>query len=450
MAITNEFSIRLVDFNGITILTSITTGFSTSMSVPYGQIGSSSLTLTLTNQDGALTPNGGGTYQSVDWFAKALIIEAVCADSATANTVGFVFAGLITDFVLEDDGSESIVTITAVDALSKLTQSAPVTLPIVPKVTTYFAITQNMSLLTGWDPDESAFPLLSASIVEPFFVDQATAPSEADYIESASPIVYNSITDLLSNGILNSHNAVLFPVGISFTATGVEYGVTYLSSSKTRDPANAYTFNFQSALPLTFGTLTFTALDLAFELPKVINTVTATGSFAGADEQRSQNYASQQKYGMRLLGMGQVLSVLKNVIMDRSASTALSAQGEVEDVLSRCRENSNRHGTSSFFPQSISFSFKQLVANGVESTASTDGSITSWINIMNPASCFWQRLNLTWTGTGAVSQTQSCMIVGRTIEASLFDTVVTLELDPYFKNHSFQIGSDRLGEAKVA
>lgn len=461
MTLSNSFKILVRDFTSDIDFTSRTLGFSTEMNVPYGSVGTSSLTLTLLNNDGALTPNGGGTYTSTDWFQKAIVVDAYVGDSyiTTPEQVEYVFAGLVSDFVLEDDGTQSTVTITAVDALTKLTQSGKVTLPPAPPapatpvypvgpVNTKVALSLPLSYLTGWDTDDSPFPKLGATTVGTFDIEQRTASSEVDYFEYGSAIEYDSITDLMSNGICNSGNSILYPYSIYFSGSEVKYGAIFLTNSKTRDIP--YDFTFTDVSPLSLGGLTFASLDLGFETPNLINRCTATGSFTSATEQVATSPTSQDKYGMRSFEMGSLLAVKKNVTMDNDASTLITAQNETEDVKSRCQENVNRKSASSFEPQSVSFSFSQVKKFGAESTSLLAGGITSWRKIVDPAECFWNRLNLTWAGAGASSQTKSCMIVGRTIDATPSDVLVTLVVDPYFKNHSFQIGLDRLGESKVA
>ena len=95
MTLSNSFKILIRDFTSDIDFTSRTLGFSTEMDVPYGSVGTSSLTLTLLNNDGALTPSGGGTYTSTDWFQKAIIVDAYVGDSyiTTPEQVEYVFAG---------------------------------------------------------------------------------------------------------------------------------------------------------------------------------------------------------------------------------------------------------------------------------------------------------------------------------------------------------------------
>ena len=450
MTLSNSFKILIRDFTSDIDFTSRTLGFSTEMDVPYGSVGTSSLTLTLLNNDGALTPNGGGTYTSTDWFQKAIIVDAYVGDNyySPPSQVQYVFAGLITDFVLEDDGTQSTVTITAVDALTKLSQSGKVTLPVFGAYSVYTALTSSFSALTGWDTTDSPFPKLGATTVGNFDVGQQTNVYEVDYIENGTALEFPSITDLMSNGICNSHNSIIYPYSIYFDGTEVIYGVKYFTSSKTGE--NFETFTFTDVLPLTGTKLTFSAIELAFETPNLINRATATGSFTSATEQVSTSSTSQDLYGMRSFEMGSILAVKKNVTMDNDASTEITAQNEVEDVLSRCQENVQRKSASTFEPQSVSFSFGQVKKFGAETAYPVNGAILSWLKVLDPHQCFWHRLDLTWTGAGASSQTRSCMIVGRTIDATPSDVQVTLHLDPYFKNHSFQIGVDRLGESKVA
>ena len=86
-------------------------------SVDVNVIGRGQATITLLNKDGALTPGGGGTYSTTNWFQNAVFISVSTTTGAGVST-DQVFHGVIVDFDLQDDGVFSTVTITALDGLT--------------------------------------------------------------------------------------------------------------------------------------------------------------------------------------------------------------------------------------------------------------------------------------------------------------------------------------------
>jgi hypothetical protein len=104
----------------------------------------------------------------------------------------------------------------------------------------------------------------------------------------------------------------------------------------------------------------------------------------------------------------------------------------------------NRYGTSRFTPTEM-----QLSATLVK-TRAADTAHSKWYNLLSITNGLWQRVTVTWTGSGAASQTAYCVIKGRTINVTPDDTLVTLSLGNWADNHSFilntdQLNTDRLG-----
>lgn len=460
MALTCTYKIEVVDYSARTDFTSICAGFSVDATYPMGSVSNSSASVTLHNNNGALTPNGGGTYSSTDWFNKLLIISAICTDNyynGATDLDSVLFAGIITNFNLQDNGIQSLVNIEAVDALTKLATSGSVSFPALGLVLeTVFALNQDISLLTGWDEDKQPFPLMGG-LSSAFDIQNLGNLSDAflDRIQTPPPppandIEYASITDLLSDGIVNTCNSVLFPAGVYFSGTEINYQVGYLSGHKTRRASRRYTNSFVDSSPLVGGQLPFYDLVMGYELEKVINNAKAQGVYVGAEVEQTNSNASQALYGMRSVNMGSIFAVKKNYNAGNTASTENDAQGEEDGAKSRTRELVNRGSTNSFSPQSISFTLNQIKSKGRESTALVPGAIFYWDKIMDCLNRPWQRVDITWTGKGAVSQSSSSMLVGISISSSPTETQVVLELDPYFKNSSFILGVSRLSESKAA
>ena len=86
-----------------------------------GKVGRTKTQVVLDNSDGALTPEGGGTYASKDWFAEPLHVIGRMGTSdpppiiTGGTSINPYFSGPINDFNFFDDGYMSTVTLTAVD-----------------------------------------------------------------------------------------------------------------------------------------------------------------------------------------------------------------------------------------------------------------------------------------------------------------------------------------------
>lgn len=471
MAITATYTISLVDSAGTINFTSRAAGFSSNDDYPMGYIGSSTCELSLYNNDGALTPNGGGTYQSTDWFQKALIITCDTSDTSSATVyTSTVFSGVITGFELQDNGLQSLVTISANDFFTKMATSGKVGLPdtvIAGGIDVMFALAfaGSFTNLGYWDANRYALPTFGWLGTAPLYTDkealfsftQLNSANDKDYIENyelattpASYFDYSSITDLISDGIINSCNGIMFPISITFSGAGrPTYTAAFIGSTKTRTAANSTTFTFAhstSALPV--GTLPIQNLDIGFELENIINQVVGISTYQTPVEVESNSSSSQQKYGMRNINRGTTHNTAKNKIMDNDFSADKSeTQGTVEDCKSRCTEIVNRKSSNVFAPRTLSFTINQIEDHCPDNVA---GAVAYLWKILDSQQFPWQRANITWTGKGATSQTASSMIIGRSIQSTPTDTQITLTLDPYFNNASFILGTSRLSESRVA
>ena len=98
-------------------------GFTADFTIGLGDLGTGKVVVELDNTDGALTPGGGGTYGSFNWFGEPLFLlpKAGLTDPPNGisqeplNPAVPTFAGAISDFRYFDDGFDSTVTLTALD-----------------------------------------------------------------------------------------------------------------------------------------------------------------------------------------------------------------------------------------------------------------------------------------------------------------------------------------------
>jgi len=58
-------------------------------------------------------------------------------------------------------------------------------------------------------------------------------------------------------------------------------------------------------------------------------------------------------------------------------------------------------------------------------------------------------VKVTWTGSGAASQTAYCIVKGRTISVTPADTIVTLDLGNWYDNHAFILDEDELDYGRL-
>ena len=117
MTINTAWQIEIGSVASPTDFSSRVLSMSIDQSVDVNVVGRGSCSITLLNKDGALTPNGGGTYSTTDWFAQGVFVSSL-TNIGAGNTKTAVFHGIIVDFDLVDDGVFSTVTITAQDGLT--------------------------------------------------------------------------------------------------------------------------------------------------------------------------------------------------------------------------------------------------------------------------------------------------------------------------------------------
>jgi len=95
-------------------VTPYTQGIQVDQDAPMGRPSQSRATIRLDNSGGDFTPLLGNTFSTVDWFSYGLFIEA----TVPGQPPSVVFHGIIRDFKISDDSTNSYVDVLALDALS--------------------------------------------------------------------------------------------------------------------------------------------------------------------------------------------------------------------------------------------------------------------------------------------------------------------------------------------
>lgn len=415
MAITTSWKVDIGTQASPTDFTSRVMSMSITQQVDVNQIGRGQCVITLLNKDGALTPGGGGTYSSTDWFAQGVYVNAKTSVGAGDTSID-VFDGVIVDFDLVDDGVYSTVTITALDGLTVAAKT--VGSQITEGTKKYNTLYDQLV-----DRNGIVFPRLGGTNAEGIVTYEWSASGWSILNASGATISPTTYADALQTYLIPTVSDVTWPTTISVApfSTITIYNIRSLGYDATRSSANRVTYTFDPSGSISGTDLPFDndGFEQAFNNDTLINQAQVKAVSTGATTQTSTN-STNTSYGNRTV---QYLAVL-------TESDAKS--------LDQATILTNRYGTSRFNPVSI-----RTTANMVKARAA-DAAEQSWRELLGIATGIWQRTVITWQGSGASSQTAYCVIKGRRINVTPEDTVVTLMLGNWADNHAFILDTDQL------
>lgn len=419
MAITTTWKVDIGTQAAPTDFTSRVMSMSISQQVDVNEIGRGQCIITLLNKDGALTPGGGGTYSSTDWFAQGVYVNASTNTGAGATSTD-VFDGVIVDFDLVDNGVYSTVTITALDGLTVAAKTVGSQIGVF-STKSYKNLYDQLVDRTG-----IVFPRLGRTDAEGI-VSYEWAASTWQLTQMTGDTIYPSTyADALQTYAIPSVSDVTWPTNITATGTVANYNIISLGFNSTRSSANRVTYTFDPAGSISGTDLPFDDDDFqqAFNNDTLITQAQVKAVSTGATTQTSTS-STNTTYGNRTV---QYLAVL--------------TESDTKS-LDQAKLLTNRYGTSRFNPVSI-----RTTASMVKARAA-DAAETTWRNLLGIATGIWQRTVITWQGSGASSQTAYCVIKGRQINVTPQDTVVTLILGNWADNHGFILDTDKLNTDRL-
>ena len=418
MAINTSWKIEIgllnpdpVDFTSRTLSASIF------QQVNVNEIGRGIATVTLLNKDGALTPGGGGTYSSTDWFAQAVFITAL-TNTGGANNTDTVFHGLVNGFDLYDDGVYSTVTLTAVDALTVAGKSPGVSGSSYSSSTYASALTTFMTAggtvkwpFLGW-------PLRALNI--------SNLSGETLNVKSDGAYSFTSFADLWSQALIPSANDVLWHTTIATSGGVATYNVVHIPMTNTPSSANRQTYEFDPPASLSGSKLPFDddGFQQAFNNETLITSATIQGAYTGATA-TTVNASTVDTYGSRTVNY--------------TGTWIVDATG-VSDMATKF---TNRYSTSRFTPVSLVTSASRVKA------LAADAAHNKWRALLNIGTGLWQQTKITWAGSGAASQTGYSIITARKINITPSDTTITLTLLNWTDNHGFILDEDALDTGRL-
>lgn len=418
MAINTSWTVKIGTVASPTDFTNRVMGMQIDQQVDVNVIGRGVCRITLLNKDGALTPGGGGIYGTTDWFAQGVFV-ACLTNTGGADTTHQVFHGIVTDFDLQDDSVFSTVTITAQDALIVAGRT-----PI--QTFGSFSGDYDFYLDTFLSTAYLNYPLLGKTTFDVALDYEWVGSATGDWIRTATSVVPATLADLLQTSTIPSMNDVMWPTTITASGTNVVYGFTSLGQDNVRNAMNQTDFEFDPPSSLSGSKLPFenNSFQQAFNNDDLITTATIKGTFVGATEAQT-NSSTISSYGARTVAF---------------TNTFVYDQTETNRMATKLV---NRYGNTKYTPVSLT-----ITASMVKQLAA-DAAVTKWQHLLDIRKGLWQRVKITWTGSGATSQTAYCVIKGRSISVTPADTRVTLSLGNWADNHAFILNTDQLNIDKL-
>jgi hypothetical protein len=418
MAINTTWKIDIGTVAAPTDFTSRVMSMNIRQSVDVNVMGRGVCQITLLNKDGALTPGGGGTYSSTDWFAQGVFINALTDVGAGATSTD-VFDGIITNFELQDNGVFSTVTLTAQDGLTVGGKSPLQDLKGVSGISRPYITWLSTNIKTTL-ADTSIYPLLGKSN-SVGLVDYVNSSTTFDNI--SNPTGSSVYADGWQINIIPTANDVCYATIIEEAVQApygavARYRVNAMPYDTTRNAANSVDFEFAPEGFVTGTKLPFSANNFqqGFNIDTLINVATVGGQFATF----TSTSTNALTYGQRTVSFN---------------NTGVSDNTFAQSVAERL---TNRYSTPKFNVVELAISAK------IVKQQADDSAESFWRNLLSIQKGLWQKTTITWTGSGASAQTVTCVIKGRTINVTPENTDVSLFFGDWVDNHSFILDTDKL------
>lgn len=416
MAITTAFTITIGNLGASYDITSEVMSFNVNSQVLLAEIGTSKGLMLIKNFTGSFTPGGGGTYGNIDWFNQAVLINGTTTVGGVPTSFR-LFHGIVDQFALDDNGINSYVTISFIDALTAGGRSATVN-------TNFSGSTASTIIEQFYENTSPANPAQMPTL----------GGTNTGYAVTSKLLTDNYIVDCtaanIGNSIASSIQLIVTPIGPSMaipttiTLTSPVFGYELIDYTMTRNAANRTTFLFKDKT-ITGTQLPIGDLVTGYDEDQLTNYVTTT-NVSNGNTITSFNSASTTKYGQRFRSYTQA-----GFPFILSPSTA--PQQTTNDSWT------NRFGEITFAPEELSFSSKMV------QSAAADAAEPFWNKILDIESVMWQPVQLTYTPTGCAQQTKMSVIQSRRISATPSDCQVTLGLLPAYQYQSFILDDTYLG-----
>jgi hypothetical protein len=424
------------------------TGFSSRLRADIGEVGSASCTITLDNNDGELTPGGGGTYSSWDWHSKGVFISATVGSHTPT-----IFHGLVTDFRLDDDGIDSFVQIVAQDFMTVggraiQRQEISTGLGFAFPMFVYEAISYTFQRVLvdfggGNKLDFSGTPLPQWGLPFTSVYPADTSPlTLSDTLEPYLVGEERTASDWLVTSIMPTGPSVAWPTtiyafGPTFPVpryTTVRYEFVALASKLITGTRYTYKFAENTAS----GELPFRNLQRGWNVDDLVTKVkidgVAANGFGGTitASATATNTQAEELYGERAMSF-------TDIALGDNTVAGLTTQEQVDEIAQRYV---NARSQSKFVVQSLQVTSKMCDSHVGGSSASEQ----MWAELLDVSSGMWQVSTVEFTPAGtSTTITEPVVIWARQIDATPEDVRVTLSFYPIQYTCAFLLDDPILG-----
>ncbi len=389
-----------------------------------GEVGRTVTTVVLNNNDGALTPNGGGTYATKDWFSEPLHIIArigtsypAAIEATDSGRDNPYFSGPINDFIFYDNGIESTVTLQAVDwgtFLSRFTFQAAAS-QTGNIQTVYYELTEDMR---PYVPKYGA----TSNVTTWSALHQDT---DSNF---AVTVIKGSYLGDVSNNLIMSDGGTVLPPILAYDAGSTTSSVTYIAGVILREyltssNAEEYPVVFNGTGTLASTEIPVKGLQSSFEMREFVTQAEVDRS--GGTAQFSFNNTGSTTWGPRSI-------TLINVYLATDA-----------ECLALAEWYTNRFDQVNFVPSSFEITGAMIENRCADAALEYVKRLVK--SAGNVDSILWRPLKVTWTGAGGTSNTKNVLANRVTLTATPSDWKIRLGTVDAVTNGAFILNSTTQG-----
>ena len=409
-------------------------GFDITQTVHPARLGRGEALFRLSNFDGALTPNAGGTYGNVDWARAAF--KLLTKPPYGNHTV---FVGLAADFTVTDDGVASYVDFMCDDPYAVIGRALIESGGISPLGAFFSSIPYTIEDLinSGATPKTGAgvkMPTLGLSGAEAEVLDVGLTPATVNYTRWNCD---GRISERIANGLLPVTAGVFWP-GDVLLLSGLTYWQAYCVgeglSADTDSGSGRIEYTLTENPTGAAQELALDTLQTGHNLSEITNAaeikVQALSGIAAAEYQ-AVNTTSADQYGERG-------AVWPNHFQGRTfGNTTAPFQAQPIDMQPFVDALTNRFSEYRYTAQTAT---TRQTLNTSSNAQAAFGYLCDirWGQ--------WAPITVKYTPTGAASQISDVCVIGRRrLRGTPSDVTVELGLLPAVDYQSLVLDSNMLG-----
>jgi hypothetical protein len=406
-------------------------GFDIRQSVGVAKLGRGEARFQLDNYDGALTPNGSGSYANVPWTEMVIWMTGTYD-----GTISNLFAGFVSDFSLVDNGVVSTVELLCDDPWAIIGRGITENFGIIFPLSGWTDVANFIETLVNFGSVPKTtngikMPTLANATAEAEVLDVGLAAHTLFYTRT---IASGRIESTISNNVLPASMGVIWP-GMWRQNAGVTYYQAYcVGYGLTADNNNGGTVMEYEMTESPTGAaqqLALERLQTGHNLKEIVNAVRIDTPYNG-NEYEAVNTTSADKQGERGANWLQHLRAAQAPGFNSGLPVKVTV-----DLTPYCEAIVNRFGT---------FRFTARTARTKQSMNTSANALAAFRDLLDMRWGLWAQMNVVYTPTGASSPiTDPCVIAKRRISGTPSDVIVQLELLPAQDFQAFQLNGNILG-----